>query len=64
MNDRLIRRNEAAAFLSVGKTTLDRMIVDGRLPKPLKMSARIVGWRESTLKNVLDQIEAAACEKQ
>lgn len=64
MNDRLIRRNEAAAFLSVGKTTLDRMIVDGRLPKPLKMSARIVGWRESTLKNVLDKIEAAACEKQ
>lgn len=63
MNDRLIRRNEAAAFLSVGKTTLDRMIVDGRLPKPLKMSARIVGWRESTLKNVLDKIEAAACEK-
>ena len=62
MNDRLIRRNEAAAFLSVGKTTLDRMIVDGRLPKPLKMSARIVGWRESTLKNVLDKIEAAACE--
>ncbi|KAB1078397.1 helix-turn-helix transcriptional regulator [Methylobacterium soli] len=63
MNDRLIRRAEAAAFLSVGTSTLDRMIADGRLPRPLKISTRIVGWRESTLQAVLNLREAQACAK-
>lgn len=53
MNDRLIRRAEAAAFLAVGVSTLDRMVGDGRLPAPIKLSARIVGWRESTLEQFL-----------
>ncbi|WP_331297196.1 helix-turn-helix transcriptional regulator [Methylobacterium hispanicum] len=61
MNDRLIRRAEAASFLGIGVSTLDRMIASGRMPQPIKMSPRVVGWRESVLQSLLDEREAQAC---
>ncbi|WP_032688864.1 AlpA family phage regulatory protein [Pseudomonas syringae] len=64
MNDRLIRRAEAASFLAIGVSTLDRMIADGRLPEPVRLSTRVVGWRESTLKQLIIEKEAAACKAQ
>lgn len=40
----IIRRFQCATHLGVSISTIDRMINDGRLPRPIRISARAVGW--------------------
>lgn len=47
---RFIRKAEAASrFVGCCERTLDRMIQAGRIPHPIRLSPRVVGWREETL---------------
>lgn len=65
MIDGLIGMPELCNLLGVGRTTIYRMIDDGRLPQPAKMGgddnkkARVV-WRESVINKVLDDIMPSA----
>lgn len=43
------RRREAAKRLSVSLATLDRMVKDGRLPAPIRLSTRRVGWPSTVI---------------
>ena len=45
----IIRPREAAAYLGIGKSTLYRLVERGALPRPIKLSAQVTGWRLSTL---------------
>ena len=45
----IIRPREAAEYLGIGRTTLYRLVNRGDLPKPIKLSAQVTGWRLSTL---------------
>lgn len=48
--DRLVRPKEAAQILGgVTVQTLSRWVALGKLPPPLKVTARTTGWKESTL---------------
>lgn len=51
---RFIRKAEAASrFAGCCERTLDRMIQSGRIPQPIRLSPRVVGWREETLEDWL-----------
>lgn len=57
-DDRILRPPAAAAKLGYkSRVSVYALVREGRLPPPLKISARCVGWRESTLNNFL-----ASCE--
>lgn len=43
--DRLIRPGELATLLSVSVATVYRMVAEGRIPKPRRLSWRVSGWR-------------------
>ena len=57
--DEIIRPTEAARRLGIARTTLYGLISAGLLPKPIPVSIRAVGWRESTLIAYLNRREAA-----
>lgn len=60
MNDfRIIRPAELAKRLSVCKKTLDRMEARGELPKRLKISRNVVGWRSDQLEEWLESRQTA-----
>lgn len=46
-----IRMKQLCQMLSLSRSTIWRMLREGSLPKPFKLSHHAVGWR-------LDQIEA------
>ena len=56
--DRIVRPSEAAAILSISKATLLRMRRRGDIPEPIRVSRGVVGWRQTTLQEWLDQREA------
>jgi len=60
ITDRIIRRSELAETLGVSKVTVWRMARRGELPRPLQISANVVGWRQSTVEKWLDAREAEA----
>lgn len=47
--DRFIRRRDALKMLSVSAATVDRLVAEGRLPPPTRLTPRCVGWPESVL---------------
>lgn len=50
MTMKFIDKNNAAVnYFGCSPRTLDRWISAGRVPKPIHLSARIVGWFPSTL---------------
>jgi predicted DNA-binding transcriptional regulator AlpA len=52
--DPLVLRKEAAELLGgVNRATLYRWEQSGRLPPPVRLSSRVIGWRLSTLQNLL-----------
>jgi predicted DNA-binding transcriptional regulator AlpA len=55
MIDKFARPAHACERLSVSRSTLYRMIEQGHLPSPVRISARCVGWPESQIQAVIDQ---------
>ena len=47
--DSIRRKTQVIERLGFSKSTLQRMIAAGTFPKPIQLSPRIVGWRESTI---------------
>lgn len=41
----LLTPDDAARALSISRSTLDRMVAAGRLPKPVRISDRRIGFR-------------------
>ena len=56
MTRRLIRPKEFMEKLGVSKTTFWRMRVDGKLPKPVQISDRIIAWPSDVVDKVIDDI--------
>jgi len=57
--DPVLSRATVAETLGVSSATLWRMCRDNILPDPIKISARRVGWRRSTIEAFLSSREAA-----
>jgi len=49
MNERLIRLPEVMAKLGIKRSTVWLFAKEGRLPKPIKLSAKVTVWRESEI---------------
>lgn len=47
MQARLIRSKEVQVITGLPKSSLHNMARTGRFPRPLKLGARAVAWRES-----------------
>jgi predicted DNA-binding transcriptional regulator AlpA len=53
-HDPLITRGQALELLGgVSRRTLYNWVQSGRLPPPVRLSPRVVGWRRSTLEALL-----------
>jgi Predicted transcriptional regulator len=57
----VFRVKAAAAYLDVGQSTVWRWSAEGKLPKPIKLSARVSIWKKEWLDAFL---EAAAARVQ
>jgi len=57
--DILIRREEVMRILSdISVATLYRMVDNGRLPKPIKLSRGIAVWKRSWIQGFIDKLES------
>lgn len=48
-NDRLLRRSEVEARVGLGRTSIYRLMRQGRFPEPLKVGPKAVRWPESEI---------------
>ena len=56
----IIRPREAAEYLGTSRTTLYRLVNSGELPKPIKLSTQVTGWRMSTLDQFIAERQGGA----
>lgn len=56
---KIIRNDELAKELGVSKTTLWRMQQREEIPRPMRLSKRLTGWRRSQIEKWLDSKEKA-----
>lgn len=47
MINRILRIDDVIAMTGLGRTTIYGMLKHGTFPKPVKLGARAVGWREA-----------------
>ena len=62
--DRLIEprglpRLAAAAYVGIGGTLFDQLVVDGRMPKPFRIGSRVL-WDRRRLDAAIDELQDAA----
>lgn len=55
--DPLVPPAEAARLLGAHRVTIHRWVKQGILPPPLRITARKIGWRRSTIENLLKSRE-------
>lgn len=52
---KLYREKQLLTLLPFSKTTLWKMVREGKFPKPVKLSPRVTAWRESDVQAHLAQ---------
>lgn len=60
MDDPVFRPRQAWEYLGIGKTTFFRLVREKQLPAPVRMTARAIGYRRSTLDTFIKSREVAA----
>jgi predicted DNA-binding transcriptional regulator AlpA len=53
---RLIKREAAAAYVSVSPTIFDQMVKEGRMPPPKRLGIRRIAWDLRDLDAAVDQL--------
>jgi prophage regulatory protein len=61
MTDRIIRRPEVERLTGLSTSTIYDWISQKAFPAPVRLGARMVGWRESEIETWIDAQEARAC---
>ena len=61
-SDRLLRREEVEARCGIARTTIYRLMREGRFPEPLKVGERAVRWPESEITRWLASLPRAKGE--
>lgn len=59
MTERIHPIGEASKIVSLSRRTIYREMNEGRFPRPVQLSARRVGWRDTDLQAWLDQRRTA-----
>lgn len=60
--DPLVPPAEAARLLGTHRVTIHRWVKQGILPPPLRITPRKIGWRQSTIENLLTSREQGGAE--
>lgn len=55
---RLLTRHEVEKILGIGKSTIYRLVADGRIPPPVVYSGRAVRWVSTEIDEVLARMIA------
>ncbi len=56
--DIFLRRETVMEMLGqISLSTLYRMIDDGRVPKPVKLSKQVAVWKRSWIQNIVDSLD-------
>lgn len=58
---RLLSRVQAAYYIDMGTSKFDQLVIDGRMPKPLRIDARLV-WDVRQLDSAIDALHDAGSE--
>ncbi len=53
-SDRLIRFREVMNLTGWGRTSIYRLVEEGRFPKPCKIGLRSVAWKESEIQKYIE----------
>lgn len=59
MASRIIRRPEVESLTGLSRSTIYKLMAEGRFPKPLKLTGKAVGWPEMAVAEWLAQRPAA-----
>ena len=54
--DRLLRIADVQEMTGLSRASVYKMVADGRLPPPVRLSSRCVRWRESELEATIDAL--------
>ncbi|HVX56368.1 MAG TPA: AlpA family phage regulatory protein [Candidatus Saccharimonadales bacterium] len=46
---KIVLRSKLVQYSGLGRTQTDKLIAEGRFPRPVKLSARRIGWLEQEL---------------
>lgn len=57
MADKLIRRPEVEARTGLARSTIYHWIQREKFPRPIKLSNRLVAWRESDVSAWIEQMQ-------
>jgi len=57
MHDRLLRRREVEARTGLSRSTIYLWLKQGKFPKPVKIGARVVAWRDRDIADWMDQLD-------
>lgn len=60
MTTKFLRRVHIEDMTGLSRSTIYAMMAEGRFPKPVKLSKRAVGWRESDVVAWLDSRDGRA----
>ena len=58
-DDTMLRAKDAVRLMGLSLSTLKRMVLDGRFPKPMRLSPCRIGWPARDVKAWLDAAEDA-----
>ena len=58
--DRILKRREVQARIGLGHSMLYELMGQGKFPKPVRLGARAVGWRESEVQAWIESLPRAS----
>ena len=58
-DDTMLRTKEVLRLIGVSELSLKRMVLDGRFPKPMRLSPRRIGWLARDVRAFIDGLDGA-----
>jgi prophage regulatory protein len=56
-NDTMLRMSDVVRLTGLSKSTIKRMVIDGRFPKPMHLSPRRRGWKGHEINSWLEALD-------
>ena len=62
MTPQILRRKQLETHIGLSRSSIYKMMADGRFPRPIKLGRRSVGWRTAEIERWLDEMQEALDE--
>ncbi|MBW2187062.1 MAG: AlpA family phage regulatory protein [Deltaproteobacteria bacterium] len=57
--ERFLRIKQLLEIVPLGKSTVWKLVAEGKFPQPIKLSERCTAWRESDIQQWMDKLSAS-----